>query len=209
MKKFKKLTAVLLSVVMIVCMFSVPTSAKGLFDNAIKMTALETYSKTFTKTKVEDIYYKIVLTDSGILHIRYGSHSTYGWPVLYNSNAEIIKETIGDKCDIEIAKKGTYYLKVSGRNMGYDDYINDLYYSFTPDHTPTISLGLNVKVGDELSFSALATNYTGGARWGTTNAKVATVSKGKVEVVGAGKAKIRVYMDNGEYAEITLIAKKK
>ena len=75
--------------------------------------------------------------------------------------------------------------------------------------TPTISLALNVKVGDELDFSALATNYTGKCKWATTKKAVATVSKGKVKVVGAGKAKIRVYMDNGDYAEITLIAKKK
>jgi len=78
-----------------------------------------------------------------------------------------------------------------------------------PDHTPTISLALNVKVGDELDFSALGSNYTGKCRWGTTKLSVATVSKGKVNVVGAGKAKIRVYMDNNEYAEITLIATKK
>ena len=38
---------------------------------------------------------------------------------------------------------------------------------------------------------------------------VATVDKGKVTCKEAGKAKIRAYMNNGDYAEITLIVKKK
>ena len=40
MKKFKKMIAVLMSVAMIVCMFTVSASAASVFDNAINLKAL-------------------------------------------------------------------------------------------------------------------------------------------------------------------------
>ena len=43
----------------------------------------------------------------------------------------------------------------------------------------------------------------------TTDSKVADVDGNIVTCKKAGKAKIRAYMNNGDYAEITLIVKKK
>ena len=217
MTRFKKILAVLLSVVMVVCCLSASASASK-FTSATKIGVLEEVSHTFKNDR--EIIYKIVLPDSGKITIycsEYGGEYNPKLALLDSNGKSVVKE--GWFCDrinneYEISKKGTYYLQVSwprASNLSSPTigYFKDLYYGFEPDHTPTLSLALNVKVGDELDFSALGTNYTGKCRWGTTKLSVATVSKGKVNVVGAGKAKIRVYMDNNEYAEITLIATKK
>ncbi|HBI52851.1 MAG TPA: hypothetical protein DDX72_08745 [Ruminococcaceae bacterium] len=210
MTKLKKLTAVLLSVIMFVCCFSVQVSAKSVFDGAVKIDALETYNMTF-KSNRQTVYYKIVLNDSGEITFRYRDYHYIATSdtILYNSNGEKIADYIfnlGRSKTIAIEKKGTYYLQVVGDKNG--DF-SDLYYTFTPDNTPIISLALNVKVGDALDFSALASNYTGKCTWKTTKSAVASVDGGTVTCKKAGKAKIRAYMNNGDYAEITLIVKKK
>ena len=109
--------------------------------------------------------------------------------------------------ELNIYKKGTYILKLE--KDYFDSYFNDMYYTFAPDHTPTISLALNAKVGDEFDFSALTSNYSGKVTMKTTDSKVADVDGNIVTCKKAGKAKIRAYMNNGDYAEITLIVKKK
>ena len=220
MSRFKKMTAVLLSVVMFVCCFAVQAGAKGVFDNAVKITALEFYSKNF-KHKGDEALYKIVLPSSGKITISVTkSNGTWGTVngYIYNTNAEVIASTEstnvwysklygGGAWEIDDLKKGTYYFKM---RANYDDWhIDDFYYTFTPDEKPTISLALNVKVGDELDFSALASNYTGKVTYKTTDSKVASIEKGKVTCKKAGKAKIRAYLNNGDYAEITLVVKKK
>ena len=211
MTKIKKLTSVLLSVIMLVCCFSVQVSAKSIFDNAIRISAMEPCSKTF-KAENETIYYKLVLNDSGVLVFRCRD-SLYTKYELYNANGQSISSGNGlanggdlNGREIKIEKKGTYYLGVSSRDANSN--FSDLYYIFTPDNTPAIQLALNLKVGDELDFSALATNYSGKCTWKTTDSKVAAVKAGTVTALKAGKAKIRAYMNNGEYAEITLIIKK-
>jgi len=199
MKKFKKILAVLLSVVMIVCMFSVPVSAASVFDKAVKLSPMELVSGNFKNCSA--YFYKITLPDSGKISFYCSDYDFSPVTLLDTSGNTVIKGSdlyymVNKK--YEVSKKGTYYIRIEKKSANYvadASYFNDFYYGFEPDHTPTISLALNVKVGDELDFSALGSNYTGKCR--------------KVNVVGAGKAKIRVYMDNNEYAEITLIATKK
>ena len=216
MTRSKKLLAVLLTAVTVVCMLCVPASAASVFSSAIKISQLETCSKKF-KGENQTIYYKIVLNDSGTLVFRCRESLMTKYE-LYNSNAESIiagdclqdgsnygRELGGRK--IEIEKKGTYYLGITSRAADSNFY--DLYYTFTPNNTPTISIALNVKVGDTFDFSAFTSNYTGKVTFKTTDSKIASVKSGTVTALKEGKARIRVYMNNGDYAEIYLVVKKK
>ena len=213
MKKFKKITAVLLSVVMIVCCLSASVSAKSVFDSASKLEALELvsgYQKV--ANAIKEVYYKISLPDSGKLSFHCKDYTSSGWVrvYLYDTTGKTILDEGWPNDSCRIDKKGTYYIKIwmEGYYDGRTHY-EDFYYSFEPDNTPTISLALNVKVGDELDFSALASNYSGKCTWKSTKPAVASVDKGKVKALKVGKAKIRAYMNNGDYAEITLVVKKK
>ena len=213
MTKLKKMTAVLLSVIMLVCCFSVQAGAASIYDKAVKLKPMDLVSGDFSG--VTEYYYKIVVSDSGKIRLHVGDYS--GHPgqspevSIVDSNGKMIVEpdvfvNRKDK-DYKLQKKGTYYLIIHKPYSVHE--FKDFYYTFEPDHTLTISLALNVKVGDELDFSALASNYTGKVTYKTTDSKVATVDKGKVTCKKAGKAKIRAYMNNGDYAEITLVVKKK
>ena len=225
MTKFKKLTAVLLSVIMFVCCFTIQTSAASIFDDTIKISPTETVSHTF-KNDME-VLYKMSFSDSGKISF-YCSDYYYDdiWGVgsklsiLDKNGNTIIKEDFLAKFlnkEFTIDKKGTYYIRFintqeknfGSYKRGEYNYFKNFYYGFKPDHTPTISLVLNVKVGDELDFSALTSNYSGKVTFKTTDSKIAEVSKGIVTCKKAGKAKIRAYMNNGDYAEITLVVKKK
>lgn len=210
----KKLLSVLVVAAMFFSMMSVcavNASAASIFDKAKKISALDTVS---FGDKRGDLYYKIVLPDSGkiVFHYSYqnNSHglSSLELSLLDSNGSAIINMSSLRRMAEEkykINKKGTYYIRFKAHDAG----VTDFYYSFEPDHTPTISLAVNVKVGDKLDFSAFTTNYKGKCTWKTTDKKVATVKAGKVTALKAGKAKIRAYMDNGEYAEIVLVVKKK
>ena len=67
MTKCKRLTAVLLSVIMIVCCFGVQASAASVYDKAVKLSPLDLVSAKTIGTNNKDYYYKIVLSDSGKL----------------------------------------------------------------------------------------------------------------------------------------------
>ena len=214
MTKLKKLTAVLLSVIMFVCCFSVQTGAVSVFSNSRKIDSMEYYSTSFDD--IEYYYYKIVLPSSGSITFRV--EEGHAKATIFSSNADevAVVSTFNGEYSIEFnagrswkipnLSKGTYYLKLEKYRAKE---VKNFYYTFAPDNKPTISLALNVKVGDELDFSALASNYTGKCTWKTTKSAVASVDGGTVTCKKAGKAKIRAYMNNGDYAEITLIVKKK
>lgn len=86
--------------------------------------------------------------------------------------------------------------------------IIDFYYTIKPDNTPSLSIAITMKVGDKIDFSTVTSNYIGNVTWKTTKSTVATVSKGTVTAKKKGTAQIRAYMDNGDYAEITIKVKK-
>ncbi len=225
MRKFKKFAAVLLSMVMIVCCFSASAYAGNILNDAKTIKQLETISIINKTNEDKSYYYKINLPDSGKLAF-HGERTKSFWGterfyVSDSNGTSIFDEYLNQSFEqtINIKKKGTYLIKInldrkydyySGGKSGTDyASVSNFYYSFEPDNTPTISLALNVKVGDELDFSALATNYTGKCTWKSTKPAVASVDKGKVKALKVGKAKIRAYMNNGDYAEITLVVKKK
>ena len=217
MKKFKKIVAVLMSVTMIVCMFAVSASATSIFDNATNLKALNTVSVKNNTSSDKDVYFKINLTDSGKIKFHY-QDKTWTWGTEYfylmNSNGDtIVSNYLSNSFEKEynIDKKGTYYVRLklvpasSGREASS---ITDFYYTFTPNNTPAISLSISMKVGDKIDFSAVTSNYKGNITWKTTKSSVATVSKGAVTAKKKGTAQIRAYMDNGDYAEITVKVKK-
>ena len=217
MVRFKKLAAVLLSAVMLVCCFTVQASAASVYDKAVKLSPMELASGNFKNTS--EYFYKVVLNDSGKIMFYCSDHynpDSLSWKwakltLIDSMGNEIIeKKALRDRLNksFEITKKGTYYIKIE-KGEGNDCYFNNFYYGFQPDHTPTISLALNAKVGDEFDFSALTSNYKGKVTMKTTDSKVADVDGNIVTCKKAGKAKIRAYMNNGDYAEITLIVNKK
>lgn len=220
MTKFKKMAAILLSVVMIVCCFSVQAAAVGPYDFAQKLKPLE-YASDVLNDKQTEVIYKIVLPSSG--KIRF--HCTDCWasdwhpsnPVceLTDANGKVLSSPNHlDSCqitamverDFKIPKKGTYYWKIS-KGL-HDVYWNNMYYTFIPDEDAKISIVINLKVGQSLDLSAAADNYSGKVAWKSTKTSVATVNNGTVKAKKAGTTKIQVYMSNGDYEEITVKVKK-
>lgn len=218
MKKFNKMIAVLMSVAMIVCMFAVPASAASIFDSAIKIDALETVSDNFEK--VSEHYYKINLSSSGKITFHCGdyrnrnSNSTWDNISLLDANGNTIIKSDATHYILEkeytIEKKGVYYIRFENYSgiSSYKGWYKNFYYSFKPDNAPYISIAITMKVGDKIDFSTVTSNYKGNITWKTTKSSVATVSKGAVTAKKKGTAQIRAYMDNGDYAEITVKVKK-
>ncbi len=209
MTRFKKIMAILLSATLLVAIFAVSASAATVYDKAVKLSPMEMVSGNFKNTTA--YFYKIVLSDSGKITFYCSNKDFKPYITLLdsNGNAVISRRWLplidGDEKSIE--KKGTYYVKLDYQDSR--EYFENFYYGFEPDNTPTMTIGVNMKVGDTLDLSAFASNYSGKVRWGTTKSKVATVSKGKVTAVAAGTAKIRAYMDNNEYTEIYVKVTKK
>lgn len=211
----KKILSVLLAMAMIFSVMAtgcINASAASIFSGAKEISAMDTISMDKTKETVTK-YYKITLSDSGKIRFHCDKHNDDVWYriniSLLDSNGKTIIESkslcqgVHEK-DYEIEKKGTYYIKIS-KSSSY--YFENFYYTFEPDNSPTISIGVYMDVGDTLNVAALASNYDGKVTWKTTKKAVATISKGKIKAKKAGKARIRAYMDNGEYAEIVVIVK--
>ena len=100
MVRFKKLAAVLLSAVILVCCFTVQASATSIFDKAIKISATEAVSHTFKNDT--EVLYKIVLPDSATIIFYCSDYSKsqgagYQWyPKLYlldTNGTNIIKDS--------------------------------------------------------------------------------------------------------------------
>ena len=210
----KKILSVLLAMVMIFSVMSAGitnASAASVFSGAKKISALDVVSAEGKKGL--DYYYKISLTDSGKITFHCSKYSNWGEKLsLLNSNGKTIisADDFSKRLEKEynIEKKGTYYIRIQFTSSipSWDSFTN-FYYTFEPDAKPTISIGVYMDVGDTLNVAALASNYDGKVTWKTTKKAVATISKGKIKAKSAGKARIRAYMDNGEYAEIVVIVK--
>ena len=104
MVRFKKLAAVLLSAVMLVCCFTVQASAKSVFDKAVKLSPMELASGTFKNNT--EFYYKVVLPDSGKITFYCVDRSVYEYkPVLslIDSNGATIisSDGMGERTDRE------------------------------------------------------------------------------------------------------------
>lgn len=205
MTKFKKMIAVLMSVAMIVCMFAVPASAATVYDKAVKLSTMELASGKFGEKT--EYYYKISLSDSGKITFYCNDYINTNLTLLDSNGNEVISKSYISYClnkQYNITKKGNYYLKLEQSQSYNSRYFNNFYYGFKPNDDVTISLAVTMKVGEKLDLSAITSNYKGNVTWKTTKSSVATVSKGTVTAKKKGTAQIRAYMNNGDYAEITV-----
>ncbi|MBR5091352.1 MAG: Ig-like domain-containing protein [Ruminiclostridium sp.] len=85
MSKFRKMTAVLLSVVMLVCCFAVNVSAAGIADTAKAIESGKTYTAKLYKNG-EQADYKIVLSKDGDLKLNISTQMYRVDVYLYDSN---------------------------------------------------------------------------------------------------------------------------
>lgn len=208
-KVFKRMLSLIVSATMLVTVFSVlsiSVSAKGVFDDAVTMEAMTCYSLDNLKSG-DFKFFKITLKNSGDLTLRWscggGVHAE-----LYDSAADIVEKSFfigynepGEKT-ISGLKKGTYYLKIFGRES-YTAKIDDLYHVFKSDEKPTIKLNVSIYEGSSIKLGAIVSNSDSSVTWLSTKPNVASVSsKGKVKGLKAGKSTIRASLNSGEYVEI-------
>ena len=135
MTKFKKLAAILLSAVMLVCCFAAQAGAASVFDTAKAINSGKKYTKELKHNECAD--YKITANKSGKLVLKlivdldkvdinvcdsdgakldpeeYKSASGYSWnnQMTWDSSTEIASATY--TYDI---KKGTYYIRIISRD---------------------------------------------------------------------------------------------
>ncbi|MBQ9120130.1 MAG: Ig-like domain-containing protein [Lachnospiraceae bacterium] len=218
MKRVKRWMAVVLTALMVVSMLPVRAKAAGMFDTAIKMEPLEFFSEDFGgKHNPVTNYYAITLSKAGTvtlyctavnsIYLSYES-CRLDWRIM-DANGVLIQEgELRDNQRSEIVglKKGTYYISVyvQGKVESY----TDLYYTFTPDETPTVSYSITVVKGTKIQLGAVIENSTDKAKWTSSKKTVATVSsKGLVTTKKAGTAYIKATLPTGEYAEIKIRVK--
>ena len=219
MKKLaRKFLAMLLTAAIAVsglAVTGVTAVAKGMFDDAVEIEALELVSINFNETG-DGEYYEIVLPKPGDITIRAAkanckvilmdatgkeieSHTWCSW------NGQTIYNCADDYKKLD---KGKYYIYVIAERE--EAFVSDLSYSFSPDKKATISFSTTLKKGDTLQLGSVTENYDGKVTWLSTKKSVATVSaKGLVTAKKAGTTYIRAQLDNGDYVEIKVVVKKK
>ncbi|MBR5089078.1 MAG: Ig domain-containing protein [Ruminiclostridium sp.] len=210
--KFKRLAGIMLAIVMVittVCAMSVTASAASVFSGAKTMKELETY--TWKAKRGTQNYYKIEVPRAGTIKFGYASR-TYELFRVYDSKMnELASNTYHypwDGYNVQVSKKGTYYLKLES-DKSDEDIVKGFYYVFTPSEEETIVLTETLNVGDKINLSAAIANYDGKAKWTTSNKKVATIENGVLKAVGEGKATITASIDYETVLdEIRIVVKK-
>ena len=211
MTKFKKLAAILLSAVMLVCCFAVQAGAESIEDTAKAITSGTT--KSFTLTGASDKRdYKIVLSEAGKLKLNITSKVPDLEVSLYNTNGERLTTektniTTGSEYDqqgkhcvtnktvekfsgtiIYSLKKGTYYLRLL-YSYGHGEGKVTLKATFPSSETDSSSkiscITIPMKVGDTMQLTTDAGST--GITWSSSKSSVAAVSSaGKVTAKKAG-----------------------
>lgn len=211
LKKLITLVTVMAVMISTLMCMAVSASAKGVFDDAVRMEELEYYSFT---NLVEGRYrfYKITLNKESNLIFRW-NYADGIRAELYSSNASLIEPQffMGYNCSgdkrIENLKTGTYYLKIYEGNQS-DSRVDDFYYTFEPIEKPTLKLSMTLKKGETIQLDGITENYDGKIEWLSTKKTVAAVtSTGKVTAKKKGTATIRAFLDDGTYAEIRIKVK--
>lgn len=228
MTKIRKLTAILLSAVLLVCCFSVQASAAS---SATAITSGKKYSKNISGYQTYADY-KITAQTSGKLVIDLTSEIDFLYVYLYDSKENLmdtadVKATEGElyggfssitnlyankftgkfigKLTYEI-KKGTYYLRFE--NRGFD---NSGKISFTAKLPSSSSssgkisgIAVSMKVGGTTQLAAVSSGSSGSISWSSSNSSVATVSSsGKVTAKKKGTATITAKLGSSK-ATITI-----
>lgn len=205
MTKFKKLTAILLSAVMLVCCFAVSAGAESVFDTAKAINSGKKYTKELKHYECAD--YKITANKSGKLVLKliadiyeveinvcdsdgakldpkeYKSASGYSYinKMRWDSSTEIASATY--TYDI---KKGTYYIRLISLGEKGKLNVTATFPSSETDSSSKIScITIPMKVGGTMQLSTDAGST--GITWSSSKSSVAAVSSaGKVTAKKAG-----------------------
>ena len=218
MSKIKKLAAIMLSMVMLVCVFSVTAGAESIYDTAKAISSGKTYSITVSSWENAD--YKITASKAGDLKISVTSQNESYNVYVFDSNGNNVKVT--DKTatsgwahtyDYETRgngewndtverfvgtftfaiQKGTYYIRM------YRGYSGNGKISFSATYPTSSSSSSSAKIsylsasiskGSTLQLGAVLTAESGtSVTWSSSKTSVATVSsKGKITAKAAGTA---------------------
>lgn len=216
MTKFKKLTAILLSAVMLVCCFAVQAGAASVFDTAKAINSGKKYTKELKHNECAD--YKITANKSGKLVLKltadiyrveinvcdsdgakldpeeYKSASGYSWynKMEWDSSTEIASATY--TYDI---KKGTYYIRLISLGEKGKLNVTATFPSSETDSSSKIScITIPMKVGGTMQLSTDGGDK--GITWSSSKSSVATVSSaGKVTAKKAGTTVITAKSGSG------------
>ena len=216
MTKFKKLTAILLSAVMLVCCFAVQAGAASVFDTAKAINSGKKYTKELKYNECAD--YKITANKSGKLVLKltadiyrveinvcdsdgakldpeeYKSASGYSWynKMEWDSSTEIASATY--TYDI---KKGTYYIRLISLGEKGKLNVTATFPSSETDSSSKIScITIPMKVGGTMQLSTDGGDK--GITWSSSKSSVATVSSaGKVTAKKAGTTVITAKSGSG------------
>ena len=214
MTKFKKLTAILLSAVMLVCCFAVQTGAESIEDTAKAITSGKTYAAKLPKC-YDTADYKITLSKSGELKLQVITYMNCLHVSLYDTNGNRIKAS-SHKADTGSTyqelfdnivdcnwnatvekfsgtitytlKKGTYYIRLLSYSLKGTEKVSmkATYPSSETDSSSKIScITIPMKVGGTMQLSTDAGST--GITWSSSKSSVAAVSSaGKVTAKKAG-----------------------
>ncbi len=203
MAKFKRVASVLLAMVMLVAAIgamSVSSGAASVFGSAKKMKELNTYSWETNKLS-DETFYKLTVPAAGKVIFRYKEKTNIGMD-FYDAKANKLSKTDIDRSwndkEIEVSKKGTYYLSLWTAKQaiyGNKNHVKGFYYTFIPSETPTITMTINMKTGDKLDLSAAVTNYSDKVSWGISDKNVISLEKGTLTALKEGKAYVQASIE--------------
>lgn len=211
--KLKKILAVLISAVTIVCLLPVAVSADSIFDTAKEVESGKKISKTLGKNETIDL--KFTPTKSGTAKVKLsvnansmgfflydedGNELDFNYDaalgrrntaittsIYWDSKAEMLKGTVS----FEVKANKTYYIRTerpSFATSGTGKF--ELSFSYpTGEEAPSALMGVTLKKGETLQLTANGSK----AKWSSSDKSVASVSSsGLVKAVKKGKAVITV-----------------
>lgn len=213
--KLKKILAVLISAVTIVCLLPVAVSADSIFDTAKEIESGKKISKTLEKGSKETIDLKFTPTQSGTAKVKLsinansigfhvydedgnvldfdyesnlGRRNTYTTTRIYwDHEAEVLKGT----ASFEVKTNKTYYIR-TGREEYFGEGNGKFELSFsypTGEEAPSALMGVTLRKGETLQLTANGSK----AKWSSSDKSVVSVSgSGLVKAVKKGKAVITV-----------------
>lgn len=206
MKRFRKITAVLLSAVILICMFSVPASAVDFSDavsDAITYPAISPATFSSSSSASRTVYLKMTLSDKGLVRFYDADSVTDSgtrFEILTAKGRSLLSGKYSDltgKTRI-FTSKGTYYLKI---RLKKDQTIKRLFYTFIADDGEKVTKKVTLTAGKKTTLTSYISKFSGTIRWISSDKSVLrAVSGGKIIGVKAGTAKAYAFSSNGDYA---------
>ncbi len=213
MKKIKTVISLLLILCLSISLLAIPAGAAAAAPDEIDLSEAQKLmplnSATFSDTEngTQEYLFRITLKDAGKIRFyntsaKVGSSSRIA--LLYSDGRTALKGKYSDVIGkiMYIAKKGTYYVKVT---LTRSQSVRGFGYTYISDSGKRVTKRVAVDQGKKYSFSSYVKTFSGTRKWTTSDSSVIKISsKGIGTVVGTGKATIRVYSSNGDYAQITV-----